>query len=85
MTNPTPKNSRPTIRNQQVDGSSPFAGSIESTTYSRTAGQSRWQGAYQGAYRLISSFRRRPVDALPTADDVRGERAYQELARRLRG
>ena len=81
----------PEIRNQQVDGSSPFAGSsfrINKLTavfrrlFRGCFGQ---QGAYQGAYswfrRLISGS---PIDRLPRPDDLSTEERTAEFTRRVR-
>ena len=84
----------PEIRNQQVRGSSPRAGSIVNNSshasYLRVTNR-LWflnlaQGVYQGAYswfrRLISGS---PVDRLQPPDDLSTEERIAEFTRRMRG
>ena len=75
------------IRNQQVRGSSPRAGSTEQKTYSLVTFSARWQGAYRVAYRrLLAFFGYTPGSRLqPLTDDLDTSERTNELTRRLRG
>ena len=82
----------PEIRNQQVRGSSPRAGSrspIQSATYTGGfAAHVRFdvQGAYRVAYRwLLRLIGRSPVAHLGTPDDLATEQRIADLTRRIRG
>ena len=84
------------IRNQQVAGSYPAAGSnlkaVVGNDLGRVRKVPRWairtaQGAYQGAYRrLLAFFGYGPASRLqPFTDDLDTEQRVEELTRRLRG